>query len=42
MCFSGWDVLMMYFEKLMMYFRIGKEFDVIGMRGLEDGLRLGE
>ena len=35
-------MLMMYFEKFMMYFRIGKEFDAIRMKGLEEGLRQGK
>jgi len=26
-------MLIMYFEKFMMYFRVGKEFDGIGMKG---------
>lgn len=35
-------VLMMYFENFMIYFRIGKEFDGTGMKGLEEGLRQGK
>ena len=35
-------MLIMYFEKFMMYFGVGKEFDGIGMKGLKEGLRQGK
>lgn len=35
-------MLITYFEKSTMYFRVGKEFDGIGMKGLKEGLRQGK
>ena len=35
-------MLITYFEKFMMYFKVGKEFDGIGMKGLKEGLRQGK
>ena len=34
-------MLVIYFEKFMMCFRVGKDFDGIGMKGLKGGLRQG-